>query len=260
MLLTAVIIVLKEVLEAALLVSTLISLTQYFKQTNRWFFFAFLIGMIGAILYVIFINPITESFSGMGQEIVNAALEFSICILFFILSVGIKQHIMNNTFPRHLLIFVTGIVSLTLTRENFEIIIYLMGFWDDKVKLFSVILGSMLGAGIGISIGIIIYYMIHSIRQQAIIASVYIFLIALITAGLFGGAILLLMQADWIPSQPPLWDTSHLLSEESLIGELFYALTDYEATPSFYHVLGYSLAFFLVIILSMIPQPKKHAI
>ena len=41
----------------------------------------------------------------------------------------------------------------------------------------------------------------------------------------------LLVQADWLPSQAPLWDTSAALPENSPPGQLLYALLGYEATP-----------------------------
>ncbi len=45
-------------------------------------------------------------------------------------------------------------------------------------------------------------------------------------------AALLLIQADWLPAQLPLWDTSAWLAEQSFTGMLLYALIGYEATPT----------------------------
>ena len=45
-------------------------------------------------------------------------------------------------------------------------------------------------------------------------------------------ATLLLIQADGLPAQAPLWNSSRWLPESSPLGQLLYALIGYEATPS----------------------------
>ena len=41
----------------------------------------------------------------------------------------------------------------------------------------------------------------------------------------------LLTQADWLPATAPLWDTSAVVPQGSMLGQLLYALIGYEATP-----------------------------
>jgi high-affinity iron transporter len=49
----------------------------------------------------------------------------------------------------------------------------------------------------------------------------------------------LLIQADWVPSHLPLWDTTDWLSESSVTGQLLYVLVGYEATPTAIQVAFY---------------------
>jgi high-affinity iron transporter len=92
-------------------------------------------------------------------------------------------------------------------------------------------MGSVIGASIGISIGALIYYFVISLsyRQSLVLG---IGLLALVAAGMLSQAVLLLIQADWLPSQLPIWDSSGWLPETSVTGQLLYALIGYEATPS----------------------------
>lgn len=60
----------------------------------------------------------------------------------------------------------------------------------------------------------------------------------------------LLAQADWIPSQYPLWNSSALISENSLTGQLLYALIGYEATPTPIQIISYLISLLLIIVLS----------
>ena len=75
MLLSSVIIILREVLEAALLISVLLVLTRSLDKSFRWVLWALLAGMIGAMVYGISIDTISEWFDGVGQEVVNALLQ-----------------------------------------------------------------------------------------------------------------------------------------------------------------------------------------
>ena len=54
----------------------------------------------------------------------------------------------------------------------------------------------------------------------------------LVAAGMSSQAALLLIQADWLPAQLPLWDSSGWLPETSVTGQVLYALVGYEATPT----------------------------
>ncbi len=54
----------------------------------------------------------------------------------------------------------------------------------------------------------------------------------LVGAGMASQVAQLLIQADWLPSRLPVWDTSGWISETSVTGQLLYALIGYEATPT----------------------------
>ena len=60
-------------------------------------------------------------------------------------------------------------------------------------------------------------------------------------------ASLLLIQADWLPYTVELWDSSALLPEYSVTGQLLYALIGYEANPSLLQVCVYIGAVILIL-------------
>ena len=58
-----------------------------------------------------------------------------------------------------------------------------------------------------------------------------------------------------------MWDTSGLISEGSLTGQLLYALVGYEATPSALEVLAYAgslLIIFLAALIGWRLTPEQH--
>jgi len=131
-----------------------------------------------------------------------------------------------------------AMVIMAFTREGSEIYIYVSGFWNVTDFFSAVALGSIVGGCIGFSIGVLIYYLLlaRPLRQEPAIS---IILLALIGAGLASQAVRLLIQADWISSAGAIWDTSFLLSEQSLLGQLAYALVGYEASPSAVEAIVY---------------------
>src|SRR5690606_7165635 len=71
-------------------------------------------------------------------------------------------------------------------------------------------------------------------------------LIALFGGNMLSQAALMLIQSDWLPGGAILWDSSALLPEDSLAGQLFYALVGYEATPSLTQAIAYFGGFTLL--------------
>ena len=61
-----------------------------------------------------------------------------------------------------------------------------------------------------------------------------------------------LIQADVISGQTAVWDTSNLIAEDSLPGQLLYALVGYEASPTAIEALAYGGSLVLVVIAVML--------
>ena len=60
------------------------------------------------------------------------------------------------------------------------------------------------------------------------------------------------MQVDWLSQSPAVWDTSSIITEHSLLGELLYALIGYEATPTFLqssvYISGAAFVLYLAVV------------
>ena len=232
MLLTSVIIVLREILEAALIISVLLAVGRSLPVKSTWVLWGLGLGLIGALFYAGNTAAVSDWFDGVGQEVVNASLQIAIyvCLMLFIIRFSIDR---NGTgeHDRRLSSLMILSVGLAITREGSEILIYLSGFTSDLDLFMPILIGGLVGAGIGISIGALTYYLLLNINP-AWKPHLCITVIALVGAGLASQAALLLIQADWLPSQAPLWDSSGWLPEDSVTGQLLYALIGYEATPT----------------------------
>ncbi|WP_226701868.1 FTR1 family protein [Microbulbifer elongatus] len=239
MLLTSVILVLREVLEAALLLSILLAMSQYTGLAARWILMALAGGILGSIAYGASIGTVSEMFEGMGQELLNAAMQFVIYGLLLVIGMLLIWNRDGKQQYLKLLQWCMALaVALATLREGSEVYVYMIAFRHQIDSLQSVMLGALIGAGIGFSIGALFYYLLVGLarKRRLVVALV---LLTLVAAGLCLQATQLLEQADWLPAGPPLWDSSALLPENSLVGQLCYALLGYEASPTLLAVSAY---------------------
>jgi len=252
MLPTSVIIVLREVLEAALLISMLSAVSRMLGLSLRWIRPGIGIGLFSAVVYSLAIDNVSQWFDGFGQEFVSAAMQTLIYLLLVsiaLLTLQRTRHTDARTGP--ILILMALAVALAMTREGFEILVYLYGFSSVFSQLLTVGMGAVIGAGIGISLSVLLYYLLCHPNIQRI-PFVSFALLALFGAGLLSQAVMLLIQADWLPSQLPLWNSNTWLPEKSIAGQLLYVLIGYEATPSAIQVAFHGSALAILLVLAII--------
>ncbi|MDP1931598.1 MAG: hypothetical protein Q8L60_09085 [Gammaproteobacteria bacterium] len=232
---SAVIIVLREVLEAMLLICMLMASSSAMKLTLRWLVPALVAGLGGALAYAVFLESISMSFEGFGQEIINSSLLVATMLLLAAHNFFVIRYLNSPTSIANdscLLVFVlVGAAALGITREGSEIYLYAYSYGLVAGDETSVLAGGAIGAGIGLSLGTFIYYGLKTLTpRHCLVLSCGIALI--IGAGMTSQAALFLAQADILPATEPLWDSSALLRESSLLGELLQAAIGYEASPT----------------------------
>ena len=252
MLLSSVVLVLREALEAALLFSLLMVLSRRLGGSFRWVLLALCAGLLGAVGYGFNIDLISEWYDGVGQEVVNAVLQLAIFLLICVLTFLVVLRVRAVPVSRNLLLILMACsVALAVVREGSEVMIYLSAFMQLPDQRMPVIIGSAIGAGIGVSVGVVFYYALLSLGGRAAIMTGAFFL-ALVAAAMVSQAVQLLTQADWLPAQYPVWDSSWLVSEQSVTGQLLYALVGYEATPTALQLAAYALAVLTLCGLAMV--------
>ncbi|PKM10704.1 MAG: iron permease [Gammaproteobacteria bacterium HGW-Gammaproteobacteria-3] len=240
MLLNSVVIILREVLEAALLISLFLIFSHLLNISRSWLIRGVVLGMCSALIYAYHTEPISQWLDGAGQELTNAALELCVAVLLLVFNTRIIFHRQgakkNPALTYSLLMFC---VILVITREGSEMLLYLYGFTYVPRQFELALIGSVIGAGIGLSISIILYYLLGNL-PTSLLAPTGVVIMTLISGGMVSQATKEFIQADILPSQQPLWDSSSWLAEDSVTGQLLYALIGYEATPGLIQVLFYS--------------------
>lgn len=258
MLLTSVVLVLREVLEASLLISILSAFSGVLGISRRWIVWSLLFGLAGAVAYSFGVSVISDWFDGVGQEVINAAMQLLIFLLLLLFAFLVVRDSGAQRLQGSIIVLVMIImVSIAVAREGFEILVYLYGFATEFPRFMTTLAGSVIGACIGVSVGVLIYYFVAALsgRMAWIVG---LGLLSLVAAGMLSQAVLLLIQADWLPSQLPIWDSTGLLSENSVTGQLLYALIGYEATPTALQASFYFGGMFLFLAVAVFSARQRE--
>lgn len=247
MLLTSVILMLQETLEAAMLISILAVVSRQRGLGVVWLIPGLLFGGVFAGVYAANMRHISEWFDYVGQEVVNTMLQVSIALAIVVITGLIcadrpgdpgQPRTSGKHRARLFALFAAITIALAVTREGSEIGVYVSGFLSQPDKLQAVLTGSSIGAGIGVSIGFLVFYGLLALRGSAGIWAPLI-LLALFCGNMLSQSALQLTQADLLPAGPFLWDSSAWLPESSVTGRLLYALVGYESRPSALEVCAY---------------------
>ncbi|WP_299075945.1 FTR1 family protein [uncultured Paraglaciecola sp.] len=239
MLLEIIIIVLRETLEASILIAVLLSVSRSQGVRFTWVPAALLAGLVGAFVYGSSLGEVSEWFDYAGQEVVNAGLQFTVYLLIgALISIQWLRLARSTRILRNLM---SVIVFVVLIREGAELYIFYGGLLHKEGVLLKALTSGFVGVAVGLSVGTIVFYSLVMANQSKV-KLFHSAVLLLVAAGMVLQATQLLIQVDWLSSGEPLWDSSWFIAEASVIGQMAYAIFGYEATPSLIELTAYSLS------------------
>jgi len=248
--LAAFIIVFREAIEAGLIVGIVLAATRGIPTRSRWVGLGVAAGVVGACIVAGFAGELAALFEGSGQELFNAAiLLFAVAMLTWH-NVWMASH--GRAMARDLkamgaavaagdrslaaLAFVVGVAVL---REGSEVVLFLYGVLAGGSSSASVALGGALGILGGVALSAVMYLGLIAIPAKRLFA-VTSAMIVLLAAGLAAQAISFLQQGGIIDVlRRPLWNTSAVLKDGSLPGQLLHTLIGYTARPNGAQLIAY---------------------
>jgi len=235
------------------LIGALLAISIRLQSSNRWLWIGLSAGFGGAILLFKQMTNISEWFDYAGQEVMNTTLQ-TITYLMIALCVWLVTTIRPKApDSRKILAFsacAALIIFCAVAREGQEIILYLYGFSNTEY-LQKTLAGGGMGLSIGASMGILLFHSLvdNEGHDRRIICLI---LLALFAGNMLSQSTVQLMQVDWLSQSPAVWDTSSIITEHSLLGELLYALIGYEATPTFLqssvYISGAAFVLYLAVV------------
>ena len=248
------IIVFREVLEAALIISIVAAATRGVRGRALWIGSGLALGLVGAILVALSAEAIAGAMSGMGQEWFNAAVLLAAVAMIGWHVVWMARHgkelalhmksvggaVSDGRRPMTALLVV---VALAVLREGSEVVLFGYGLYAGGSSMNDLLLGGALGVLSGVMVGFALYFGLLKIPLRHFFGATNGLLI-LLAAGLASSAAGFLVQADVLPALAnPLWDSSWLLSDHSLLGQTLHILIGYSAQPC-----GMQLVFYITTV------------
>lgn len=244
------ILVFREVLEAAMIVSIVAAATRGVDGRWRWIGTGLLLGGVGAGIVAACAGRLAEAMSGMGQEWFNAGVLLAATAMIGWHVVWMARHgralalaagrfgddVSSGRRPLAALMIV---VALAVLREGSEVVLFGYGMFAGGSASGSLLAGGLFGLLSGIAAGVAMYAGLLRIPMRHFFRATNGLLI-LLAAGLAAAAAGFLTQADVLPTlADPLWDSSWLLTDDAWLGRTLHALVGYSAHPSGMQVLFY---------------------
>src|SRR5215468_7399008 len=225
--------VFREVLEAALIVSIVAAATRGVRGRGGWIGGGISVGVVGAILVAIFASSIAAAVSGIGQELFNATVLLAAVAMIGWHAIWMASHgrelalhmksvgsaVQHGSRPLSALLIV---VAIAVLREGSEVVLFLYGQAASGAGAIDIAGGMALGIVGGIAVGFLLYFGLLGIPMRYFFSATN-WLMLLLAAGLASQAAGFLIQADVLPALGArVWDSSALLSNASLMGKTMH--------------------------------------
>jgi high-affinity iron transporter len=265
----AALIVLRESLEAALIVAIVMGATRGVAGRGRWVAMGIAAGITGAVLVAIFAGQLAGAMQGRGQELFNAGILIAAVIMLAWHNTWMSAHgreiaarmksvgkdVSIGARPLSALAFVTFFAVL---REGAETVLFLYGLATSDAGWTGLAGGGVLGLGGGIAAGWLLYRGLLAIPLGKFL-SVVGWLILLLAAGLAANAALYLNSAGVLPALvPEMWNSSHLLDQKGVIGTLLHILIGYNDRPMGIQVVFYVATLAIILVLMRLARAGGH--
>ena len=249
--LSALLIVFREVIEAGLIVGIVLAATKGVPRRDFAVSMGVLAGVLGACLVAAFAGGLASLFQGSGQELFNASILILAVMMLTWHNVWMASH--GREMARELKAaghdVVTGkrtlaalgvVVGVAVLREGSEVVLFLYGIAaQGGVSNAGLLAGGALGLAAGAAVSALMYLGLLTIPAGRLF-QVTSGLITLLAAGMAGQAVLFLQNGGYINVwTSTVWDTSWLLKEDSIPGRLLHTLVGYVQAPDGAQVAAY---------------------
>jgi high-affinity iron transporter len=240
---------LREGLEASLVVSMLLAALRQLGQSHQaravWLgvglaLFASLAG--GIALYITIHNYIGSTFQTVFETITYLLAVVLLTTMTFWMQrhsrsmkreITAKASIAGSSLALGLLAF------STVGREALETAIFTLAFAFQTSGVL-LLLGAALGLLASIGLCILIYRLGYRLDYR-IFFRVMGILLLVFAAGLLGDAIQNMQQLGWLTfGTAPIWNTAHILSENSALGDILHTFLGYAEAPTILQSLIYA--------------------
>ncbi len=269
---SALIIVFREVIEAGLIVGIVLAATAGVPHRSRAVALGVIAGILGACLVAAFAGELSNLFQGSGQEFFNAAILLLAVGMLTWHNVWMASH--GREMARELkaaghqvktgertLAALSIVVGVAVLREGSEVVLFLYGIAaQGGTTAGGMVTGGLLGLAAGGAVSALMYFGLLTIPAGRLF-QVTSGLITLLAAGMAAQAVLFVQNGGWLEYfTTTVWNTSWLVKEDSITGRLLHTLVGYSEAPNGAQLIAYGATILMILVLMrLVPQGQKSA-
>jgi len=255
------IIVFREVIEAGLIVGIVLAATTGVPHRGRAVALGVGAGILGACLVAAFAGELANLFQGSGQEFFNASILLLAVAMLTWHNVWMASH--GRQMARELkaaghqvrtgertLTALGIVVGVAVLREGSEVVLFLYGIAaQGGTTAGAMVAGGALGLAAGAAVSALMYLGLVTIPAGKLF-QVTSGLITLLAAGMAAQAVIFLQNGGWLEFfTSTVWDTSWLVKDDSVAGRLLHTLVGYSEAPNGAQLLAYGATIALILVL-----------
>ncbi|HXJ79287.1 MAG TPA: FTR1 family protein [Candidatus Methylomirabilis sp.] len=272
----AFLITLREAFEAALLLGLVYTYLDkiHAREQFHWVTLGGVLGLVASVAMGVAVGFLSGPLLDLGPDLIGATVVFLAVILLTWHAWWMQQHSRGirgqieeridraRTTQR---LWIVGLIAFTgVFREGAETVVFLWGIMAEATSVAG--WGSLLAGVAGVATAALLGWAIfHGGKSLSLptFFTITTVLILFLAAGLFSTGLGRLQSLGVLPMMAPLWDTSWLLSDRSVVGSFLAGLVGYRARPSLIEVTGYIAylvgAGYLVLGGALHPAPSARA-
>jgi high-affinity iron transporter len=246
------VITLREAFEASLILGIVYTYLERIgaRDSYRYVTWGGVLGLLVSVGMGVGVGYLSGALLDLGPDLVGTAVIFAAVMLLTWHAWWMQQHarairgqvqhrIEEARVAQRL--WMVGLIAFTgVFREGAETVLFLWGIMAQAGSTtgWGSLLGGVAGVAAAAAIGWAIF---HGGRQLSLskFFTVTTAFIMLLAAGLFSTGTGRLQGLGFLPMGDPLWDTSSLLSDQTVLGSFLGGLVGYRARPSALEVIAY---------------------
>jgi len=269
--LSALLIVFREVIEAGLIVGIVLAATAGVPRRTFFVLLGVAGGVAGACLVAAFAGGLASLFQGNGQELFNASILFLAVAMLTWHNVWMASHGREMarelktagrevTSGKRTLAALSIVVGVAVLREGSEVVLFLYGIVaQGGTSNVALAAGGALGLVAGAAVSALMYFGLLTIPAHRLFA-VTSGLITLLAAGMAAQAVLFLQNGGYINAlTDPVWNTAWLLAEDSIPGRLLHTLVGYSDAPNGAQIIAYLATIAMIMgLMRLVKTPRPR--
>ena len=249
------VVVLREMLEIALILTILFSATKNIAKSRQAIFTGLFIGLLCSLTIAYFTDKISDALNGLGQEFFNGLILLATSFMIGSTILWMQKH--SKTLSHELKqlgssvskgtkhLYALSITTLlTITREGSEIVLFCYGQYVSGLEKFQIIIGLLIGIFCGLLLSFALYFGLLLKSFQKHFFNITTLLLIFFASSLSASGVGFWVNANIIsPIVDPVFDLSAFIAQKSILGQVLHFFIGYLERPSLAQLIAYLLTF-----------------